>query len=62
MFLLQQNYERAKEKISTWIKETHEVINEKMDEFQLETESLTQSSIEKFDEIFKKMSSCELAN
>lgn len=52
----------AKEKISTWIKETHEVINEKMDEFQLETESLTQSSIEKFDEIFKKMSSCELAN
>lgn len=49
-----------KEKINSWIGRTHEVINEKMEELQLETDSLTQQSIEKFDVIFREISTCEL--
>ena len=51
-----------KEKINSWIGRTHEVINEKMEELRLDTDSLTQKSIEKFDTIFREISTCELAD
>lgn len=58
-FQLELNFDVAKEKIQFWRKSAHEVINNKIEDFQLQTENLTQKSIDKFDDILLKISTCE---